>query len=80
MAYWTSNSVQNWIQIMQMYAMGDVSATETAIIYGMEPLWGASFAWFLLDERWDTTTWIGAALVLCKMRVAIFLLYLVYRL
>ncbi|XP_020092404.1 uncharacterized protein LOC109712958 isoform X2 [Ananas comosus] len=49
----------------EMYAMGDVSATETAIIYGMEPLWGASFAWFLLDERWDTTTWIGAALVLC---------------
>ncbi|MFQ6629122.1 hypothetical protein Gotur_007697 [Gossypium turneri] len=29
-------------------------------------LWikGASFAWFLLGERWGTTKWIGVALVL----------------
>ncbi|GMI75430.1 hypothetical protein HRI_001212300 [Hibiscus trionum] len=50
-----------WIEIT---AMREVSATETAIIYGMEPLWGAGFAWFLLGERWGTTGWIGAALVL----------------
>ncbi|PQQ15488.1 uncharacterized protein Pyn_28881 [Prunus yedoensis var. nudiflora] len=50
-----------WIEIA---AMRDVSATETAIIYGMEPLWGAGFAWFLLGERWGTLGWIGATLVL----------------
>ncbi|XP_077241074.1 uncharacterized protein LOC143881707 [Tasmannia lanceolata] len=50
-----------WIEIG---AMRDVSATETAIIYGLEPVWGAAFAWFLLDERWGTDGWIGAALVL----------------
>ncbi|XP_021292311.1 uncharacterized protein LOC110422638 [Herrania umbratica] len=50
-----------WIEIA---AMREVSATETAIIYGMEPVWGAGFAWFLLGERWGTTGWIGAALVL----------------
>lgn len=44
--------------------MRDVSATETAIIYGMEPVWGAGFSWFLLGERWGTLGWIGAALVL----------------
>ncbi|OEL37023.1 hypothetical protein BAE44_0001958 [Dichanthelium oligosanthes] len=49
----------------EMVAMGDVSATETAVIYGLEPVWGAAFAWFLLGERWDNTAWIGAALVLC---------------
>lgn len=49
---------------VEMAAMRDVSATETAIIYGMEPLWGAGFAWFLLGERWGTSGWIGAALVL----------------
>ncbi|XP_038692138.1 uncharacterized protein LOC119990342 isoform X3 [Tripterygium wilfordii] len=38
-----------WIE---MSAMRDVSATETAIIYGLEPVWGAGFAWFLLGERW----------------------------
>jgi drug/metabolite transporter (DMT)-like permease len=50
-----------------MVAMGDVSATETAIVYGLEPVWGATFAWFLLGERWDNAAWIGAALVLCKL-------------
>ncbi|KAI3910405.1 hypothetical protein MKX01_034799 [Papaver californicum] len=48
----------------EMSAMRDVSATEAAIIYGLEPLWGAGFAWFLLGERWGITGWIGAALVL----------------
>ncbi|RVW17010.1 MLP-like protein 43 [Vitis vinifera] len=50
-----------WIE---MDAMRDVSATETAIIYGLEPVWGAGFAWFLLGERWSSLGWIGAALVL----------------
>ncbi|KAJ4974987.1 hypothetical protein NE237_008161 [Protea cynaroides] len=50
-----------WIE---MAAMRDVSATETAIIYGLEPFWGAGFAWFLLGERWGTAGWIGAALIL----------------
>ncbi|XXG51123.1 hypothetical protein AAC387_Pa02g4967 [Persea americana] len=49
---------------LEMGAMCDVSATETAIIYGLEPVWGAAFAWFLLGERWGTTGWVGAALVL----------------
>ncbi|XP_044960484.1 uncharacterized protein LOC123411579 isoform X3 [Hordeum vulgare subsp. vulgare] len=31
-----------WAEIV---AMRDVSATETAIIYGLEPVWGAIFAW-----------------------------------
>lgn len=50
----------------QIAAMRDVSATEAAVIYGLEPMWGAGFAWFLLGERWGTAGWIGAALVLCK--------------
>lgn len=45
-------------------AMRDTSAAETAIIYGLEPVWGATFAWFLLGERWGTIEWIGAAFVL----------------
>lgn len=52
-----------------MTAMRDVSATETAIIYGLEPVWGAGFAWFLLGERWGLSGWIGAALILGMQRV-----------
>lgn len=58
-----------------MAAMCDVSATETAIIYGLEPVWGGAFAWFLLGERWGTIEWIGAALVLCKIKSDSFLLH-----
>ncbi|PIN09119.1 hypothetical protein CDL12_18295 [Handroanthus impetiginosus] len=56
-----STGVCLWVE---MAAMCDVSATETAIIYGLEPVWGAGFAWFLLGERWGLGGWIGAALVL----------------
>jgi len=55
------------LTVLQMAAMRDVSATETAIIYGLEPVWGAGFAWVLLDERWGMTGWIGAALVLGRI-------------
>ncbi|KAK6127618.1 hypothetical protein DH2020_038635 [Rehmannia glutinosa] len=48
----------------EIAAMRDVSATETAVIYGLEPVWGAGFAWFLLGERWGVAGWIGAALIL----------------
>ncbi|KAJ6312686.1 hypothetical protein OIU77_014247 [Salix suchowensis] len=47
-----------------MAAMRDVSATETAIIYGLELVWGAGFAWFLLGERSGAAGWVGASLVL----------------
>ncbi|KAL5224733.1 hypothetical protein ABZP36_011372 [Zizania latifolia] len=35
----------------EVAAMRDVSATETAITYALESLWGAAFAWEMLDER-----------------------------
>lgn len=40
--------------------MRDVSATETAIIYGLEPVWGAAFAWVMLGERWGMAGFVGA--------------------
>jgi len=45
-------------------AMRDVSATETAIIYGLEPVWGAAFAWVMLGERWGMTGFVGAILII----------------
>lgn len=57
-----------------MAAMHDVSATETAIIYSLEPVWGAGFAWFLLGERWGAAGWIGAALVLGNFHFVLILI------
>ncbi|KAJ1258947.1 hypothetical protein BS78_10G115100 [Paspalum vaginatum] len=48
----------------EMAAMRDVSATETAIIYGLEPVWGAAFAWAMLGERWGMTGFVGAIFII----------------
>lgn len=50
----------------QVAAMRDVSATETAIIYGLEPVWGAAFAWAMLGERWGMTGFVGAIFIIGK--------------
>jgi drug/metabolite transporter (DMT)-like permease len=77
-AFWDSFASFPWIPALytglfstalclwaEMYAMSDISATESAIVYGLEPVWGAAFAWFLLGERWSSTAWFGAVLILC---------------
>uniref|UniRef100_A0A0D9WP52 EamA domain-containing protein n=1 Tax=Leersia perrieri TaxID=77586 RepID=A0A0D9WP52_9ORYZ len=48
----------------EVAAMRDVSATETAIIYGLEPVWGAAFAWAMLGERWGITGFVGAIFII----------------
>lgn len=50
-----------WIELT---AMRDISATDTAVIYSLEPLWGAAFAWCFLGERWGPKGWFGALLIL----------------
>ncbi|KAI5071639.1 hypothetical protein GOP47_0013890 [Adiantum capillus-veneris] len=49
-----------WIELT---AMRDISATDTAVIYSLEPLWGAAFAWCFLGERWGLKGWLGALLI-----------------
>eukprot|EP00892_Ulva_mutabilis_P003883 jgi/Ulvmu1/1867/UM012_0023.1 len=49
-----------WIE---MDALKEVSAPLAALIYTAEPLWGAGFAWVLLNERWGAQGWVGAAII-----------------
>ncbi|CAL5038000.1 unnamed protein product [Urochloa decumbens] len=56
-----STSFCLWAEVA---AMRDVSATETAIIYGLEPVWGAGFAWTMLGERWGMTGFVGAIFII----------------
>ncbi|KAI5579880.1 uncharacterized protein LOC18101520 [Populus trichocarpa] len=37
-------------------------ATETAIIYGLESVWGSGFTWFLLGERMGAAPVLGGSL------------------
>lgn len=55
-----TTSMSLWIEFNALKA---VSATEAALIYTSEPLWGAAFSWLLIGERWGPTGWVGAACV-----------------
>lgn len=49
-----------WAEVV---ALQHVSSTEAAVIYTLEPVCGAAFAYVLLGERWGFTGWIGAILI-----------------
>eukprot|EP00250_Pteridium_aquilinum_P023122 c26239_g1_i1 orf=357-1637(-) len=76
-AAWQSISHMPWLPVVytgtvstafclwiELTAMRDISATDMAIIYSLEPLWGAAFAWCFLGERWGIKGWFGALLIL----------------
>lgn len=47
-----------------------MSSTEAAIIYTLEPVFGAALAYFLLGERWGPSGWVGAGLICASCLVA----------
>lgn len=49
-----------WAEIV---ALQHVTSTEAAIIYTLEPVFGAAFAYVLLGERWGGLGWIGASMI-----------------
>ena len=51
-------------------ALHDVSSTDAAIIYTMEPVLGAAFAYALLGERWGSLGWAGAGLIVLSSLAA----------
>jgi drug/metabolite transporter (DMT)-like permease len=56
--------------LVQTRAQRDVSPTRTAIIFTMEPVFAALFAFWLAGERLAARGWLGAACILAGMLVA----------
>jgi drug/metabolite transporter (DMT)-like permease len=56
--------------LVQTRAQRDVSPTRTAIIFTMEPVFAALFAFWLAAERLDARGWLGAACIVAGMLVA----------
>lgn len=52
--------------LMEILALQDVSSVEAAIIYTLEPVLGASFAWALLGERIGAKGLAGAAIIVAS--------------
>lgn len=50
--------------LIELLALQDVSSTEAALVYSLEPISGALFAYAFLGERWGTLGWVGAAIIL----------------
>lgn len=55
-----------YVRVVQLVALKDVSSTECALIYSMEPVLGAGFAFMALGERWGPTGWLGAGLIVAS--------------
>ncbi|GAB4815296.1 hypothetical protein N2152v2_002342 [Parachlorella kessleri] len=55
--------------LLELTALRDVSSSEAAIIYALEPVLGAMFAYMLLGERWGPLGWVGAGLIIASSLV-----------
>jgi drug/metabolite transporter (DMT)-like permease len=56
--------------LVQTRAQRDVSPTRTAIIFTMEPVFAALFAFWLAGEHLAARGWLGAACIVAGMLVA----------
>ena len=50
---------------LQAWGQAHVRAHEAVIIYTLDPVYGALFAWLLLGETLHTQGYLGCAVVLC---------------
>ena len=61
---YTSLLTTDVVLLMEFVALRDVSSTEAALTYMLEPLGGAMLACIFLGERFETTGWLGGGLIL----------------
>lgn len=54
------------VLLMEVVALQDVSSMEAAIIYTLEPVIGAGFAFIMLGERWGPMGWAGASVIVAS--------------
>jgi drug/metabolite transporter (DMT)-like permease len=52
------------VLFVELVALQNVSSTDAAMIYSMEPLVGALLAYAFLGERWGLWGWAGGAVIL----------------
>ena len=62
--FYTAVVTTDLVLLAELFALQDVSSTDAAMIYSLEPALGALLAWALLGERWGAWGWAGAGLIL----------------
>jgi drug/metabolite transporter (DMT)-like permease len=61
---WTGIVTSVGVCVLQGIALQKASATDAALIFSSEPVWGSLFAGWLLNEQLTTTTYIGGFFIL----------------
>jgi drug/metabolite transporter (DMT)-like permease len=56
--------------LVQTWAQQRLSASRTALLFAMEPVWTAIFGYWLAGDRLGTVGWVGAALIMSGIVVA----------
>ena len=56
--------------LVQTWAQQRLSASRTALLFAMEPVWTAIFGYWLAGDRLGTIGWVGAALIMGGIVVA----------
>ena len=56
--------------LVQTWAQQRLSASRTALLFAMEPVWTAIFGYWLAGDRLGTVGWVGAALIMGGIVVA----------
>jgi drug/metabolite transporter (DMT)-like permease len=56
-----ATAVTTWLQT---FGQKSISAPKAAVLYTLEPVWAAVFAWFVLKETPGLQGWVGAILIL----------------
>ncbi len=67
--FYTGLLTTDVVLLMEVVALQDVSSVEASIIYTLEPVIGAAFAFVALGERWGPLGWAGAGLIVTSCLV-----------
>jgi drug/metabolite transporter (DMT)-like permease len=56
--------------LAQTWAQKEATATQTALVFSLEPVWAAFFGYTLAGDRLGVTGWVGCAVILSGIVVA----------
>jgi len=56
--------------LVQTWAQQRTTATRTALVFAMEPVWAAVFGYWLAGDRLGAVGWAGAALIMAGIAVS----------
>jgi drug/metabolite transporter (DMT)-like permease len=70
---WTGAGTTAIAGLAESVAVKKLSASETTMIFGTEPLWGTFFGYILLQEQLSSSAGVGAGVILAAVGLSLYL-------